>query len=219
MESVPDAQRREVAFAAFLERRCAYRKGHTMKKSLAILAAIVFSIAMATALAGCGGGSSSGSSAASSAAGSAATASSSAAGSAATAGSAASSAASAASASANAASASAGAAADSRGGSLITVDGVDVNSVALEMVGNTPNFQIVLANNTDNDVEFDLSQFKIMVDDADEVDFHLTKTTVKANTPYLQRAETASEGTMKVGDSATIYYGDTLLGTFEVGEF
>jgi hypothetical protein len=94
-----------------------------------------------------------------------------------------------------------------------------VNSVAIEMVGDTPNLQLVFSNKTDNDVEFDLSPFRVLKDDKDEINFHLTKTTIKANTPYLQRAETASPGSMKVGDKATIYYGETLLGTFEVGEF
>ena len=87
------------------------------------------------------------------------------------------------------------------------------------MVGDTPNLQFVFANKTNNDVELDLSPFRVLKDDKDEVNFHLTKKTVKANTPYLQLAETASPGSMKVGDSATIYHGDTLLGTFEVGEF
>ena len=102
---------------------------------------------------------------------------------------------------------------------LITVDGVDLNGVAIEMVGDTPNLQLVFANETNKDVEFDLSPFRVLIDDKDEVNFHLTKITIKANTPYLQRAETASPGSMKVGDSAAVYYGDMLLGTFEVGEF
>ena len=171
-----------------------------MKKGLAGFVAIVFCIAMAAVLAGCGGSSSS--SSASSAA-SSATASASG------------------SASASAAESASGSASSSTSsnGALLTKDGVDVTKVAVEMVGDTPNLQLVLANNTDTDVEFDLSQFQVMLDDKDEINFHLSKTTVKANTPRMQLADTASPGSLKVGDSVTIYYAGTPLGTFEVGEF
>lgn len=182
---------------------------------MVVLAVVVFGALMAAlALAGCGGSaSSSAASASASAVASSAAASSSAA---ATTSASAASASASTTASASAASASA---ASASGNALVTVDGVDVKSVAVEMVGDTPNLQLVFANNTDKDVEFDLSKFRVMLDDKDEVNFHLTKTTIKANTPYLQSAQTASPNSMKVGDSATIYYDGTPLGTYEVGEF
>ena len=104
-------------------------------------------------------------------------------------------------------------------GALLTVDGADLNDLSVDMVGDTPNLMMIFANNTDQDVTFDLSPIKVLVDDKDEVSFHLTSKTIEANTPYLQCADTASPGSMKVGDQAYVYYGDTLLGVFEVTEF
>ena len=186
-----------------------------MKKSPVVFVVVAICALMAAcALAGCGGSSSSASTtSASASASSAATASSSASASAAA------SAASASAASSTAVGASSASGDRGSASPLISIDGVDVNKIAIEMVGDTPNLQFVFANKTNNDVELDLSPFRVLKDDKDEVNFHLTKKTVKANTPYLQLAETASPGSMKVGDSATIYHGDTLLGTFEVGEF
>lgn len=87
------------------------------------------------------------------------------------------------------------------------------------MVGDTPNFMVIFSNPTDQDVEVDLSKFKIMVDDKDEVSFHLTSKTIAANQSYAQWAFTAKPGSMKAGDSVTVYYDGNLVGTYEVTEF
>ena len=166
-----------------------------MKKIIAIMACAVMALAVLAACGNNGGsGASSGAGASSAAPDAAAT-------------------------SAPADGAGAGNAAGGASGALVSTDGVEVIGIAFEMVGETPNFQIELANSTDKDAEFDLSKFKIMLNDAEEVNFHLTSTTVKANTPRLQRAETASAGTLKVGDTVTVYYDGTPIGTYEVGEF
>jgi hypothetical protein len=78
---------------------------------------------------------------------------------------------------------------------------------------------IIFSNTTDKDVDVDLSKFQAKVDDADEVSFHLTSKTIKANTPYAQNAFTASAGTMKAGDKVYLYYDGTPVGTYEVTEF
>lgn len=104
-------------------------------------------------------------------------------------------------------------------GALFSANGVDITSLGVEMVGDTPNLMVVFANSTDQDVDFDLTPLKVLVNDKDEVNFHLTSKTVPANTPYLQCADTASPGSMKVGDQAYVYYGDALLGKFDVTEF
>ena len=166
-----------------------------MKKSIAIMLAIMACAVVAMAmLAACGNNGGSGGGASSAAPDAAAT-------------------------SAPAGGAGAGNAAGGASGALVSTDGVEVIGIAFEMVGETPNFQIELANSTDKDAEFDLSKFKVMLNDAEEVNFHLTSTNVKANTPRLQRAETASAGTLKVGDTVTVYYDGTPIGTYEVGEF
>ena len=99
------------------------------------------------------------------------------------------------------------------------IDGVTVKDLGLEMVGDTPNLMIVFSNPTDQAVDVDLSKFQIKVDDKDEVNFHLTSKTIDANKPYAQWAFTAKPGSMKVGDSVTVYYDGKQIGTYKVTEF
>lgn len=86
------------------------------------------------------------------------------------------------------------------------------------MVGDTPNLQMVFSNNTSSDVEVDLSKFKVVKPDGEELSFHLAKKVVKANTPYAQNAFTASPGSLKAGDKVTLSYDGQPLGEYEVGE-
>ncbi|MBQ9002931.1 MAG: hypothetical protein IJ087_13855 [Eggerthellaceae bacterium] len=116
-------------------------------------------------------------------------------------------------------SASASSSASKSSGVITTIDGVDVKDISFDMVGDTPNFMIIFSNTTDNDIEVDLSKFKIMVNDTDEVSFHLTTKTVAANTKHAQNAFTASANSMKVGDEVYVYYNGELVGTYEVQEF
>lgn len=170
-----------------------------MRKAAALFMVVMLCAVISAAFAGCGGGASTSSAAASSST-AAASSSTAATGSSASASTAASS-------------------ASSSSNSAINIDGVDVKKIAVEMVGDTPNLQITFSNTTDQDIEVDLSKFQVKVDDADEVNFHLTTKTVSANTPYSQNAFAASANTMKVGDEAYIYYDGELLGKYEVGEF
>ena len=87
------------------------------------------------------------------------------------------------------------------------------------MLGDTPNLQMTLANNTDRDIELDMSKFQVTLEDGTPIDFHLTKKTIPANTPYAQNAFTASEGSLKVGDSVKVTYGEHDLGVYSVSEF
>ncbi len=107
----------------------------------------------------------------------------------------------------------------SSSGSVMEIDGVTVKDLRFEMVGDMPNLMIVFSNPTDQAVDVDLSKFQIKVDDKDEVSFHLTSKTIDANKPYAQWAFTAKPGSMKVGDSVTVYYDGKQIGTYKVTEF
>lgn len=122
------------------------------------------------------------------------------------------------SASASAASTSAASASQASSDGVLTIDGVIVKDIGFDMVGDTPNFMVIFSNPTDKDVEVDLSKFQIKVDDKDEVSFHLTSKTIDANRNYAQWAFTAKPGSMKAGDSVTVYYDGNLVGTYEVNE-
>lgn len=114
---------------------------------------------------------------------------------------------------------SASASSSSASGAVLEIDGVIVKDIGVDMVGDTPNLMIIFSNPTNQDVDVDLSKFQVKVDDKDEVSFHLTSKTIKANQSYAQNAFTASPGSMKVGDSVTIYYDGKLVGTYKVTEF
>ena len=184
-----------------------------MRRSTVFVMAVALCAALcAVALAGCGGGASSStaSSAPSSSAASDASASSMAESAAA---------ASTLASTAAASSVPASSSATSSSGALINIDGVDVKKVELEMVGSTPNLQVVFSNSTDKPIEVDCGKFEVKLADGTVVDFAGSTKTIDANQPYTQWAFTAKADTMKAGDKATVSYGGTELGEFEVGEF
>lgn len=85
----------------------------------------------------------------------------------------------------------------------------------MDLVGDTPNLMMIFSNPTDKDVDVDLSKFQVKVNDTDEVSFHLTSKTIGANKSYVQWAFTAKPGSIKAGDSVSIYYDGKLVGTYE----
>lgn len=103
---------------------------------------------------------------------------------------------------------------------LYTVNGVDITKATVEMVGDTPNLQIVFSNTTDKDIEVDFSKLTVKLSDGTEIgNLGLTRT-IEANTPYSQHAITIEQKYgVELGDKVEIYYGDDLINTVEVTEF
>jgi len=52
---------------------------------------------------------------------------------------------------------------------LYTINGVDVTKAEVEMIGETPNLQIIFSNSTDKDVDLDFSQLTVKLSDGTEV--------------------------------------------------
>ena len=101
-----------------------------------------------------------------------------------------------------------------------TVDGVEITSIAVEMVGSTPNLQIVFSNGTDSAVMIDISKFAIKTGDGQTFFVSGLEKEIAANTPYSQNALTfMNDPGVKVGDEVGIYYGDDLIKTTVVTEF
>ena len=103
---------------------------------------------------------------------------------------------------------------------LYTVNGVDVTKAEVEMVGETPNLQIIFSNSTDKDVDVDFSQLSIKLADGTEVkNLGLTRT-IEANKTYSQHAISIEQKYgIKLGDTVEIYYGKDLINTSKVAEF
>ena len=103
---------------------------------------------------------------------------------------------------------------------LYTINGVDVTKAEVEMVGETPNLQIIFSNSTDKDVDLDFSQLTVKLSDGTVVgNLGLTRT-IEANKTYSQHAITIEQKYgIKLGDKVEIYYGDDLINTSEVKEF
>ena len=103
---------------------------------------------------------------------------------------------------------------------LYSKDGVDIKSVAVVLVGDTPNFQIVFANSTSADVEFDCSKFLIKSADGDEYKISALNRTVPANASYRQHSFTFRDnGKLKEGDLVTVYYDSQVIKDVEVTIF
>lgn len=103
---------------------------------------------------------------------------------------------------------------------LYTVNGVDVKKAEVEMVGETPNLQIIFSNSTDKDVDVDFSQLSIKLADGTEIrNLGLTRT-IEANQTHSQHAVTIEQKYgIKLGDTVEIYYGKDLINTSKVTEF
>ena len=103
---------------------------------------------------------------------------------------------------------------------LYTVNGVDVTKAEVEMVGETPNLQIIFSNSTDKDVDVDFSQLSIKLADGTEVkNLGLTRT-IEANKTYSQHAVSIEQKYgIKLGDTVEIDYGNDLINTSTVAEF
>ena len=104
---------------------------------------------------------------------------------------------------------------------LLTVDGADIKSVELRLVGETPNLSVVFANSTDKDITVEAGKFSVKTSDGKSYPFFESKTVLEANQSYIQHAYTAfkDDPSFKEGDTVEIYYGDTLLDTVEVTTF
>ncbi len=96
---------------------------------------------------------------------------------------------------------------------LLTVNGAEIKSVELRMVGETPNLSVVFANNTDKDVTLQAGEFSVKTADGKSYSLFESDTVLEAGNPYIQHAYTAFKDDLNVkeGDTVEIYYGDTLL--------
>ena len=103
---------------------------------------------------------------------------------------------------------------------LYMIGDLEIKSVDVKMVGETPNLQIVFANNTDNDIEVDFSKLTVKLCDGTEIGNLGLMRTIEANKPYSQHSITIEQKYgVKLGDKVEIYYGDDLINTSEVTEF
>lgn len=99
--------------------------------------------------------------------------------------------------------------------------GVILKSVAVEFVGDTLNLQVVMANETNDNKEFDCSKFSIKTQSGDVLKVNATsKKTINANSNYNQYAFTVEdEGKVSVNNIVYVYYDTTSLGPVEVTKF
>lgn len=101
------------------------------------------------------------------------------------------------------------------------INGVEVKSISLVMVGSTPNLQVVSANNTAAPIKVDLSKFAIKTSDGVVHRLLSLETEIAANTSRAQNAFTGFSDNLSVqiGDAVEIYYGDDLIKATAVEEF
>lgn len=81
--------------------------------------------------------------------------------------------------------------------------------VKVELYGNTPNFMVAFANNTDKDIVIEMSKFSI-IDGDTTYDIFSGARTVRRNSPYLQYTVTTKEG-IKEGDKVKVMYDGELI--------
>lgn len=101
------------------------------------------------------------------------------------------------------------------------INGVEVKSISLVMVGSTPNLQVVFANSTAAAINVDLSKFAVKTSDGVVHRLLSLETEIAANTPRSQNTFTGFSDNLSVniGDAVEIYYGDDLIKATAVEEF
>ena len=102
-------------------------------------------------------------------------------------------------------------------------NGVEVKDLAVVLVGDTYNFQIIFANPTSSDQKFDLTKLKVENYDGTEINvFAVNETpkTVGAGLEYSQNAYTISApGNLSLGDEVSFYYDGVFIYKSVVTEF
>ena len=106
---------------------------------------------------------------------------------------------------------------------LWSKDGVDIKKATIEYLGEGSfNIITIFANNNDHDVEFDNSLFRYELADGYVITPPSSTKTLSAKRPYIQFAQSLSKeenSHLKVGDTLTVYYGDTKLQTTTISDF
>ncbi|MBE5860412.1 MAG: hypothetical protein E7301_09875 [Butyrivibrio sp.] len=102
-------------------------------------------------------------------------------------------------------------------------NGVEVLDLAVMLVGDTYNFQIIFANPTSSDQEFDLTKLKVENYDGTEIKVFTVNETPKivgAGIEYSQNAYTISDpGNLSLGDEVSFYYDGAFIYKSVVTEF
>ena len=102
-------------------------------------------------------------------------------------------------------------------------NGVEVKDLAVVLVGDTYNFQIIFANPTSSDQEFDLTKLKVENYDGTEIKVFAVNETPKivgAGLEYSQNAYTISApGNLSLGDEVSFYYDGAFIYKAVVTEF
>ena len=104
-------------------------------------------------------------------------------------------------------------------GNIYLEDGVRLRDISVDMVGSTPNFMVILANENDNAVEFDCSKFELKKADGSVLKTTAGAKTLDADQSYIQWAFPVTDGEAAVGDEISIYYGGALVAEVTVTEF
>ena len=106
------------------------------------------------------------------------------------------------------------------------VDGVEITKIGIEVLGETPNFMLYLANTTDKEKTFDLTKFDLV--NVDEVHFvpSKDKQELKASQPYSQSASPIVEvehimntAKIAVGETIAVFYDGVKVCDVETTEF
>ena len=97
---------------------------------------------------------------------------------------------------------------------------IKLKTYSVEFVGNTLNLNVVIANDTKDDKEFDCSKFSVKTYGGETLKVNSAKTiTVKANTEYNQLTFTVvDEEKVNVGNLVYGYYDINSLGPTEVSK-
>ena len=109
---------------------------------------------------------------------------------------------------------------ENRTSGLYEENGVVLNDVGIELLGDTPNLMLKFENTSDKEEEFDFSKFEIKTEDGTVFKIMDGARTFKAKQPYSQHAVTfKDDGKLQVGDLVEIYYDGQLVDSITVEEF
>ena len=104
-------------------------------------------------------------------------------------------------------------------GAVSLPDGVRIREISVDMVGSTPNFVLIVANDNDAETELDCSKFVLKKADGTELKTNAGVKTLAASQSYAQFAFPVIDGEAEAGDVISVYYGDELIEEVTVTEF
>ena len=102
--------------------------------------------------------------------------------------------------------------------SIYSSDGVDIDSIGVEVINGTPTFKVIFSNNNGVNMEYDCSLFELSFEDGAIIAPASGTKTLAANESDIQLAFGFEKDDLKAGDKVSVLYNGIAIGDVEIIE-